>query len=118
MFGCVCEIAGYDGVRSVFGHWCNLCTVCVALELASCVSVFSGGICNAAEMCGVSSFGLYLREIVQRVHSSTSRYLMNCVQITEKHFAVLRLLQKIPAKSPLLLTALGVVKMTTPTSSC
>ena len=84
--------------------------------MASCVSLVNGGIFNFAKMWGFSSFGLYLREIVQRVHSSTSRYLMNCVQITEKHFAVLRLLQKIPAKSPLLLTALGVVKMTTPIS--
>ncbi len=86
--------------------------------MASCVSLVNGGIFNFAKMWGFSSFGLYLREIVQRVHSSTSRYLMNCVQITEKYFAVLRLLQKIPAKSPLLLTVLGVVKMTTPTSSC
>ena len=92
-----------------------------------CVSLVNGGIIDFTEMRDFSLFGLYLREIVQRVHSSTSRYLMNCVQITEKHFAVqitekhfavLRLLQKIPAKSPLLLTALGVVKMTTPTSSC
>ena len=83
-----------------------------------CVSLVNGGIIDFTEMRDFSLFGLYLREIVQRVHSSTSRYLMNCVQITEKHFAVLRLLQKIPAKSPLLLTVLGVVKMTTPTSSC
>ena len=83
-----------------------------------CVSLVNGGIIDFTEMRDFSPFGLYLREIVQRVHSSTSRYLMNCVQITEKHFAVLRLLQKIPAKSPLLLTVLGVVKMTTPTSSC
>ena len=82
-----------------------------------CVSLVNGGIIDFTEMRDFSLFGLYLREIVQRVHSSTSRYLMNCVQITEKHFAVLRLLQKIPAKSPLLLTALGVVKMTPPTSS-
>ena len=82
------------------------------------VPLVNGGIFGFVEMWGFSPFGLYLREIVQRVHSSTSRYLMNCVQITEKHFAVLRLLQKIPAKSPLLLTVLGVVKMTTPTSSC
>lgn len=86
--------------------------------MASCVSLVNGGIFDFTEMRDFSLFGLYLREIVQRVHSSTSRYLMNCVQITEKHFAVLRLLQKIPAKSPLLLTVLGVVKMTTPTSSC
>ncbi len=83
-----------------------------------CVSLVNGGIIDFTEMRDFSLFGLYLREIVQRVHSSTSRYLMNCVQITEKHFAVLRLLQNMPAKSPLLLTALGVVKMTTPTSSC
>ena len=82
------------------------------------VSLTGGGIFDFTKMWGFSSFGLYLREIVQRVHSYTSRYLMNCVQITENHFSGLSLLQKIPATSPLLLTALGVVKMTPPTSSC
>ena len=86
--------------------------------MASCVSLVNGGIFNFAKMWGFSSFGLYLHETAQRVRSSASRYSANGVRVSEKHFAVLRLLQKIPAKSPLLLTALGVVKMTTPTSSC
>ena len=78
------------------------------------VSLVNGGIFDFAEMWGFSSFRLYLREMAQRMHSSASLYLVNGVRIREKHFAVLRLLQNVPAKSPFL-TVLAVVKMTTPT---
>ena len=85
--------------------------------MASCVSLVNGGIFNFAKMWGFSSFGLYLREIVQRVHSSTSRYLMNCVQITEKHFAVLRLFQNMPIKLLRFLSVLVIPQMGTTTLS-
>ena len=81
------------------------------------VSLANGGIFDFAEIRSFSLFGLYLHETAQRVCSSASRYPVNCVRIREKHFAVLRLLQNVPAKSPLFLTALAVVKMTAPTSS-
>ena len=81
------------------------------------VSLVNGGTFDFAEMWGFSPSGLYLREMAQRMHSSASRYFVNGVRIREKHFAVLRLLQNVPAKSPLFLTALAVVKMTAPTSS-
>jgi len=52
-------------------------------------------------MWGFSPFRLYLRETAQRVRSSESRYSVNSVRIRGKNFAVLRLLQNMPAKSPL-----------------
>ena len=81
------------------------------------VSLVNGRIFDFAEMWGFSPFGLYCYETVQSVRRSVSRYFVNGVRIREKHFAVLRLLQNVPAKSPLFLTALAVVKMTAPTSS-
>jgi hypothetical protein len=85
--------------------------------MLSGVPLVKDGIFDFAGMRGFSPSGLYLREMAQRVRSSASRYPVNCVRIRKKHFAVLRLLQNLPAKTHLFLTALGVDKMTTPTSS-
>ena len=61
--------------------------------MTSCVSLVNGGIFDFAEIRGFSPFGLYLHETAQRVRSSASRYSANGVRVSEKHFAVLRLLQ-------------------------
>lgn len=53
------------------------------------VSLVNGGIFDFAGMRDFSPFGLYLHEMVQRMHSSASRYPVNCVRISEKYFAVL-----------------------------
>ena len=83
--------------------------------MASCVSLVNGGIFDFAEMWGFSPFGLYLRETAQRVRSSASRYSVNRMRITEKQFAVWRLLQNMPAKSLRFLSVLVVPKMGTTT---
>ena len=80
------------------------------------VPLAGGGIFDFAEMRGFLPFGLYMRETAQRVRSSASRYSVNGVRIREQYFAVLRLLQNLPAKTPLFLTALSVANMSTPTS--
>ena len=79
------------------------------------VPLVNGGIFTFAEMRFFSPFGLYLREMVKRVHSSASRYSVNRVRITEKHFAVWRLLHNMPAKSLRFLAVLVVPKMGTTT---
>lgn len=83
--------------------------------MASCVSLLNGKIFSFAEMWGFSPFELYLRETAQRVRSSTSRYSVNRMRITEKQFAVWRLLQNMPAKSLCFLAVLVVSKMGTTT---
>ena len=79
------------------------------------VSLVGGGIFDFAEMRGFSPFGLYLRETAQRVRSSANRYSVNGVRIRKKHFAVLRLLQNMPAKSLRFLSVLVVPKKGTTT---
>ena len=79
------------------------------------VPLVGGGIFDFAEMRGFSPFGLYLHETAQRVRSSASRYSANGVRVSEKHFAVLRLLQNMPAKSLRFLSVLVVPKMGTTT---
>ena len=75
------------------------------------VPLVKGKIFSFAEMWGFSPFGLYLRETAQRVRSSASRYSVNRMRITEKQFAVWRLLQNMPAKSPFFLDYLAADKM-------
>ena len=77
------------------------------------VPLVKGKIFSFAEMWGFSPFGLYLRETAQRVRSSASRYSVNRMRITEKQFAVWRLLQNMPAKSLRFLAVLVVPKMGT-----
>ena len=79
------------------------------------VPLAGGGIFDFAEMRGFLPFGLYLRETAQRVRSSASRYSVNRMRITEKQFAVWRLLQNMPAKSLRFLAVLVVPKMGTTT---
>ena len=79
------------------------------------VPLVKGKIFSFAEMWGFSPFGLYLRETAQRVRSSASRYSVNRMRITEKQFAVWRLLQNMPAKSLRFLAVLVVPKMGTTT---
>ena len=79
------------------------------------VPLVKGKIFSFAEMWGFSPFGLYLHETMQRVRSSASRYSVNGMRVSEKHFAVLRLLQNMPAKSLRFLSVLVVPKMGTTT---
>ena len=79
------------------------------------VPLVKGKIFSFAEMWGFSPFGLYLRETAQRVRSSACRYSVNRMRITEKQFAVWRLLQNMPAKSLRFLAVLVVPKMGTTT---
>lgn len=79
------------------------------------VPLVKGKIFSFAEMRGFLPFGLYLRETAQRVRSSASRYSVNGVRIREQYFAVLRLLQNMPAKSLRFLSVLVVPKMGTTT---
>ena len=81
------------------------------------VPLAGGGIFAFAEMRGFLPFELYLRETAQRVRSSASRYSVNGVRIMVKHFAVLYLLQNMPAKSLRFLSVLVVLKMSTTTLS-
>ena len=85
------------------------------IEMIPRVSLVSVGIFDFAEMRGFLPFGLYLRETAQRVRSSASRYSVNRMRITEKQFAVWRLLQNMPAKSLRFLAVLVVPKMGTTT---
>ena len=118
IFGCVIKRTGCAGERTDCDRWWNLYNRYFAIEMIPCVSSVSGGIFDFAEIQEFSPFGRYLREATQRVRSSASRYSVNGICIRKKHFTVLWLLQNILVKSPLLLPALGVVKITSPTSSC
>ena len=79
------------------------------------VSLIRGGIFDWAEIRGFAPFGLCLHETAQSVGSAAGRYSANGVRVSEKHFAVLRLLQNMPAKSLRFLSVLVVPKMGTTT---
>ena len=79
------------------------------------VSLVNGGIFGFVEMWGFSPLGLYCHETVQPVLCSVSRCPANCMRIIKRYFAVLRLLQNLPAKSQCFLPILVVPKMRTAT---
>ena len=79
------------------------------------VSLVNGEIFDFAEMRGFSPLGLYCHETVQPIRHSVSRSFVNGARITEKHFAVLCLLQNMPIKSLRFLSVLVVPQMGTTT---
>ena len=79
------------------------------------VPLVKGKIFGFAEMRGYLPFERYCHETVQSVRCSVSRHPANCMRIIERYFAVLRLLQNLPAKQRCFLAVLVVPKMRTTT---